>query len=104
VLTPINQPLPDRGVKSGGHAPTLNQRGQPKQRSGCTSSGPTKTGDRTMSNTIQKAIEIFRAKLPEAKGKFSAFTNEHNANLVDIFSESGLYCTVNVKSATVKGV
>ena len=57
-----------------------------------------------MSNTIQKAIEIFRAKLPEAKGKFSAFTNEHNANLVDIFSESGLYCTVNVKSATVKGV
>ena len=53
---------------------------------------------------IQTAIEVFKAKLPEAKGKFRAMVSETNGNVVEIFSESGLYCTVNVRSGAVSGV
>ena len=55
-------------------------------------------------NKIQAAIEIFKAKLPEAKGKFRAMVSETNGNVVEVFSEDGLYCTVNVRSGAVGGI
>jgi len=53
---------------------------------------------------IRSAIEIFKSKLPDVKGKFRAYVSERNTNEVDIFSETGLYCTVNVRSRRVYGV
>ena len=55
-------------------------------------------------NKIQTAIGIFKSKLPEAKGKFRAAVSGANGNIVEIFSEDGLYCTVNVLSGAVKGM
>jgi len=60
-----------------------------------------------MGNThekIKSAIDIFKSKLPDVKGKFRAFVSESNSNEVDIFSETGLYCTVNVRSGMLRGV
>jgi hypothetical protein len=60
-----------------------------------------------MANThdkIKSAINIFKSKLPEAKGKFRAYISEQNANVVDIFSETGLYCSVNVRSGVIHGL
>ena len=53
---------------------------------------------------IKSAIEIFKAKLPEARGKFRAYASHSNANEVDIHSEDGLYCIINVKSRTAKAI
>lgn len=53
---------------------------------------------------IQKAIEIFKAKLPGVKGKFRPYVSEANGNEVDFFSDDGLYCTVNIRVATVRGI
>ena len=55
-------------------------------------------------DTIKTAIEIFKGGMPGAKGKFRACVSERNRNDVDIFSEAGLYCTVNVRSGMIKGV
>ena len=51
---------------------------------------------------IQKAIEIFKAQLPEARGKFRPVVSERNANEVEFYSEDGLYCVGNVRSGKVK--
>ena len=53
---------------------------------------------------IQRAIEIFKSKLPEAKGKFRAMVSEANGNIVEIFSEAGLYCSVNIRSGNISGI
>ena len=53
---------------------------------------------------IQKAIEIFKTKLPEARGKFRPIVSERNANVVEFFCEDGLYCSVNVRSGSIKGI
>ena len=55
-------------------------------------------------NIIQTAIEIFKAKLPEARGKFRPTVSERNSNEVEFYCEDGLYCTINVRSAAVKGL
>ena len=52
--------------------------------------------------TIQKAIEIFKTNLPEAKGKFSARVSEINNNIVEFFTDGILYASVNVRSGAVK--
>jgi len=52
----------------------------------------------------QKAIEIFKAAMPNARGKFRAMLSEANGNEVDFFCEDGLYCTINVRSGKVKGI
>lgn len=57
-----------------------------------------------MPSKIQKAIQIFKSEMPEAKGKFNAHSSESNSNEIDIFSESGLYCTINVQSGRVKNI
>ena len=57
-----------------------------------------------MTPTIKRAIEIFREKLPEAKGKFRPAVSERNKNEVEFFCESGLYCTINIRSGAVKGI
>ena len=54
--------------------------------------------------TIQKAIEIFKTSLPEAKGKFSARLSELNSNVVEILSDGILYCSINTHSGLIKGV
>ena len=57
-----------------------------------------------MTATIQKAIEIFKANLPEARGKFRPMVSERNGSEVDFFTEDGLYCTVNIRSGRIKGI
>ena len=56
------------------------------------------------SDKINKAIEIFKAKLPEAKGKFKAWPPTQYGNVVEISNEDGLYCTVNVKSGLIRWI
>ena len=51
---------------------------------------------------IRIAVEIFKTEMDGAKGKFRAYQSESNSNEIDIFSESGLYCTVNVISKRIK--
>ena len=53
---------------------------------------------------IRKAIEIFKASLPEARGKFRPKISEQNSNDVDFFTDDGLYCTVNVHSGKIKNI
>jgi len=53
---------------------------------------------------IRTAIEILKKNLPELSGRFRGCVSEHNGNVVDIFSESGLYCTVNIRSQAIKGI
>ena len=53
---------------------------------------------------ISKAIEIFKSELQGAKGKFRAHVSDANGNEVDIFSEDGYYCTINVRSGRIKGI
>ena len=53
---------------------------------------------------IQTAIEIFKSKMPEAKGKFRAAVSEVNGNVVEVFCEAGLYCAVNIKSGSISGI
>jgi len=58
-----------------------------------------------MTNTqdkIKSAVVIFKDKMPGAKGKFRAYASERNSNEVDFFTESGLYCIVNVRSKMIK--
>jgi len=66
------------------------------------------TGKRaiTMSTNekIAAAVEIFKAKMASVHGKFRAYVSEANANEVDIFSDEGLYCTINIRSRMVKGI
>ena len=57
-----------------------------------------------MTPTIQRAIEIFKEKLPEAKGKFRPTVSERNKNEVEFYCESGLYCTINIRSGALKGI
>jgi len=51
---------------------------------------------------IQTAIEIFKVKLPEAKGKFRPRVSELNSNIVEFYSEDGFYCTINIRTEGVK--
>ena len=53
---------------------------------------------------IRKAIEIFKEKLPDAKGKFGARPSQTSGNEVEITSDGILYCTVNILSGLVKGI
>lgn len=57
-----------------------------------------------MADKIQKAITIFKTKMPDAKGKFRAYISDAEGNNVDIFNEDGLYCTVNIRSGNIKGI
>jgi len=57
-----------------------------------------------MTATIERAIEIFKTQLPEAKGKFRPVISERNGNLVEFFADGILYCTVNVRSGAVGGI
>lgn len=57
-----------------------------------------------MTSIIQKAIEIFKTKLPEAKGKFRPVVSERNSNVVEFFTEGILYCTINIRSDAIKGI
>ena len=57
-----------------------------------------------MNDKIQTALKLFKELLPEVKGKFRAMISERNGNEVDIFDDSGLYCTINIRSRTVKGI
>lgn len=51
---------------------------------------------------IQKAIEIFKNTLTEAKGKFGARLSQMNSNEVEITCDGILYATVNVRTGGVK--
>ena len=53
---------------------------------------------------IQTAIAIFKATLPEVKGKFRAEVSPANANVVDIYNEAGRYCFVNIRSGQIGGM
>jgi len=53
---------------------------------------------------IQQGIEIFKARLPEAKGKFRPRLSETNGNVVEFWTEDGLYCSINVRSGQIKGI
>ena len=57
-----------------------------------------------MNNKIKTAIEIFKARLPEAKGKFSARASETNSNEIEILSDGILYCIVNIRNGMLKGI
>ena len=59
-----------------------------------------------MNQKIQKAIEIFKTQLPEARGKFRPEVSENNSNEVHFYlsGADGVYCVVNVRSGTVKGI
>ena len=56
------------------------------------------------SEKITAAIEIFKAVLSGAKSKFRAYISETNSNEVEFFNESGLYCVVNIRSGSVRGI
>ena len=58
----------------------------------------------TATERIQTAIEIFKANLPEARGKFRPTVSERNSNEVEFYSEDGLYCIINIRSRAVKGI
>jgi len=53
-----------------------------------------------MTNTIISAMEILKES--GAKGKFRAYVSETNKNEVDIFTEAGFYCTINIKTRNIK--
>jgi adenine deaminase len=53
---------------------------------------------------IQTAIAIFRANLPDVKGKFRADVTVANGNIVDIYNEVGRYCFVNIRSGKIGGM
>lgn len=55
-----------------------------------------------MTDKIKKAIEIFKAQLPEAKGRFRPIASERNSNIVEFFTDGILYATINVRSGAVK--
>ena len=57
-----------------------------------------------MNNKIEKAIELFKEKLPDAKGKFVPRPSQTNGNEVEITSDGILYCTVNIRSGLIKGI
>ena len=49
---------------------------------------------------ILKAVEILRATRPGI-GKIRPYVNEHNGNEIIVNTESGYYCTVNIRSGKV---
>ena len=53
---------------------------------------------------IEKAIQIFTATFPDFQWKYTPYESTANGNLVDIFTEDGLYCTINVRSGKVKNI
>ena len=53
---------------------------------------------------IQAAIEIFKARLPEAKGKYRPYIADDNGNEVDFYTEDGLYCRINIRNQKVMGI
>ena len=53
-----------------------------------------------MTNTIRTAMQILKES--GAKGKFRAYLSEANKNEVDIFTEAGFYCTINIKTGKIK--
>jgi len=58
-----------------------------------------------MKNTNDKittAIEIFTNKFPDFEWWYAPYSSEVNGNEIDIFTEDGLYCTVNVKNKKIK--
>jgi len=54
------------------------------------------------SQKVKAAVEIFKAEMAGAKGRFRAYASDDNANEVDILSEAGLYCVVNIRSGRIK--
>lgn len=52
---------------------------------------------------ILKAVEILKATRPGI-GKIRPYVSEANSNEVIVNTESGYYCTVNIRSRAVKGV
>ena len=55
----------------------------------------------TPKEKIEKAIEIIKSIGISGLGKCRAYAN---GNSVEIFTEDGYYCTVNVKSRAVRGI
>jgi len=55
-----------------------------------------------MNDKIRKAIEIFKAQLPEAKGKFRPMVSAVNGNVVEFFTDGILYASINIRSGMVK--
>jgi hypothetical protein len=53
----------------------------------------------TMTNTIKRAIEIFKAEFPEARGKFGAHVQ---GNTVEIMLDGTRYAVINVVTSKVK--
>lgn len=48
---------------------------------------------------IMKAAAIAKAK--GISGYFQWHVDEYNSNVVNVFGESGLYCTINIKSGKI---
>ena len=59
---------------------------------------------KTESEKIKTAIEIFKAKFPNAKGKFRAALSDLNGNVVDFFNEAGWDCSINIQSGMIRGI
>ena len=59
---------------------------------------------KTAAEKIQAAIAIFKASLPEARGKFRPMVSERNGNEVEFFTDGILYCTVNTRNRMIKGI
>ena len=59
-----------------------------------------------MTNTMKmkSAIEILKEKGISGIGKVRTYVSEANSNEVDIMSEAGRYCTVNIKSRSIKNL
>jgi len=56
-----------------------------------------------MNNTkIEQAIEILKSTSVTGIGKCRAYVSETNANDIEIFTESGYYCTINVRSRMIR--
>jgi len=56
-----------------------------------------------MTNNMKIATAIEILKSEGAKGQFKARVSELNSNVVEMFSESGYYCSINVRSGKVMG-
>jgi len=59
-----------------------------------------------MTNTekMKLAIEILKEKGISGIGKVRAHVSETDRNEVDIMSEAGHYCTVNIKTRSIKNL
>jgi len=57
-----------------------------------------------MPGKIEKAVEIFKTNYPDFKWWYAPYVSEANGNCVDIFTEDGLYCTINIRSGNIKNI